>query len=379
MNLIEVFHRVPTLFALLLLVGPSQALAQSDPVYIQFNPGSVDFERNALDIKSGIEFLRNQPGITQVILFGHSGGGAATTFYQAVAENSPSYCQGADKLVECPDDLAGLPLADGIVLMDAHPGISVNALRSYNPAVVDEDDPHRIDPDLDPFNPANGYSPDGDLSYSDEFRERYFKAQAVRMNRLVDTALEKLRRMEAGEGVYPDDDIFLVRRGKVARLMQIDPDVHRSTLKPQKLLRNDGTVVTQVVESVRTRGRGLAEANATFQRGTRLLTVRSFLSANAIRATHAMDDIDWCSSNNSTTCAVQNISIPILITAMGGYYSIPWTISSTTLPSGSTRGIESARKRSGENQRDSPRGTSAPTPALSPPPHLRSPDALSHY
>ena len=199
--------------------------------------------------------------------------------------------------------------------MDAHPGISVNALRSYNPAVVDEDDPRRIDPDLDPFNPANGYSPDGDLSYSDEFRERYFKAQAVRMNRLVDMALEKLRRMEAGEGVYPDDDIFLVRRGKVARLMQIDPDVHRSTLKPHKLLRNDGTVVTQVVESVRTRGRGLAEANATFQRGTRLLTVRSFLSANAIRATHAMDDIDWCSSNNSTTCAVQNISIPILTTA----------------------------------------------------------------
>ena len=86
---------------------------------------------------------------------------------------------------------------------------------------MDEADPHRIDPDLDPFNPANGYSPDGDLSYSDEFRERYFKAQAVRMNRLVDMALEKLRRMEAGEGVYPDDDIFLVRRGKVARLMQI--------------------------------------------------------------------------------------------------------------------------------------------------------------
>ena len=378
MNLIEVFHRIPTLFALLLLVGPSQALAQSDPVYIQFSPGSVkgalyrpdtgpdphvavlvihrtanflslsptrelskrgflvlamnprsdnneasvDFERNALDIKSGIEFLRNQPGITQVILFGHSGGGAATTFYQAVAENGPSYCQGANKLVECPDDLAGLPLADGIVLMDAHPGISVNALRSYSPAVVDEDDPRRIDPDLDPFNPANGYSPDGDLSYSNEFRERYFKAQAARMNRLVDMALEKLRQMEAGEGVYPDDDIFLVRHGKVARLKKIDPDVHRSTLKPQKLLRNDGTVVTQVVESVRTRGRGLSEANATFQGGTRLLTVRSFLSANAIRATHAMDDIDWCSSNNSTTCAVQSISIPILITAMGGYYFI---------------------------------------------------------
>ncbi len=35
----------------------------------------VDFERNALDIQSGIEFLRTQPGITKVVLFGHSGGG----------------------------------------------------------------------------------------------------------------------------------------------------------------------------------------------------------------------------------------------------------------------------------------------------------------
>ncbi len=363
---------------LLLLAGAPQALAQSDPLYIQFRPGAVkgalytpdtgpaphvgvllthrtsnflshiatrelaargflvlamnprsdnneaavDFERNALDIKSGVEFLRTQPGVTQVVLFGHSGGGPATSFYQAVAEKGPSYCQGPNKLVECPNDLAGLPLADGLVLMDAHPGISVNALRSISPAVVDEGDPGRIDAALDPFDPANGYSPDGNSNYSDQFRQRYFKAQADRMNRLIDMALEKLRRMESGQGPYPDDDIFLVGRGNGARLMQLDTGVHHSTLKPQKLLKNDGTVVTQVVASVRTPARGLAETNATFGGGTRLLTVRSFLSANAIRAADAMDDIDWCSSNNSTPCALQNISAPILITAMGGHYFV---------------------------------------------------------
>jgi hypothetical protein len=47
------------------------------------------------------------------------------------------------------------------------------------------------------------------------------------------------------------------------------------------------------------------------------LTVKSFLSANAIRARHSMDDIDHCSSNNSVPCAVQAISAPILFTAMG--------------------------------------------------------------
>src|SRR5713226_262639 len=65
------------------------------------NETIVDFESNALDIKSGIEFLRRQPGITKVLLFGHSGGGPATSFYEAVAENGPGYCQGPAKIVEC--------------------------------------------------------------------------------------------------------------------------------------------------------------------------------------------------------------------------------------------------------------------------------------
>lgn len=371
-------HRMFACIGLILLGGAPQAIAQSHPLYVQFSPGAVkgamytpdtgprphvgvllthrtanflshiatgelarrgflvlamnprsdnnegavDFERNALDIKSGVEFLRSQPGITHVVLFGHSGGGPATSFYQAVAEQGPSYCQGPTKLVECPGNLAGLPRADGLVLMDAHPGISVNALRSINPAVVDESDPDRLDPTLDPFDPANGYSPDGDSSYSEQFQQRYFKAQAARMIRLIDLALEQRRRMQTRREPYPDDNIFLVRRGNGARLMQLDTSVHHSTLRPQKLLKNDGTVVTQVVESVRTPAHGLAETNATFGNGTRLLTVRSFLSANAIRATDAMDDIDWCSSNNSTPCALQEISVPLLITAMGGHYFV---------------------------------------------------------
>jgi hypothetical protein len=52
------------------------------------------------------------------------------------------------------------------------------------------------------------------------------------------------------------------------------------------------------------------------------MTVHSFLSANAIRAKDSLDEVDWCSSNNSTPCAVKSISIPILITAMGAHYFI---------------------------------------------------------
>jgi pimeloyl-ACP methyl ester carboxylesterase len=280
------------------------------------NEAAVRFEQNALDVRSGVEFLRRQAGIRKVVLFGHSGGGPASAFYQAVAENGVAYCRGANKLVQCGDELAGLPRADGLVLVDAHPGVSVNALRSLNPAVTDEGDPAKTDPALDPFDPRNGYSAKGASHYSREFQERYFRAQSARMNRLIEIALKRL------EALKGDDDVFVVRRGEGARLMQMDPSIHHATVKPRLLLKNDGSVVTQIVESVRPAGGSTAEANASFERGARLLTLKSFLSANAVRSSDSMDGIDWCSSNNSTPCALARISAPVLITAMGGHYFV---------------------------------------------------------
>jgi pimeloyl-ACP methyl ester carboxylesterase len=285
------------------------------------NEAIVDFEANALDIKSAVEFLRKQPGITKVLLWGHSGGGPATSFYQAVAEQGTSYCNDPGKLSPCDESLAGLAKADGLILVDAHPGISVNGLRSLNPAVIDESDAKRLDRSLDPFNPANGFV-DGRARYSDEFKARYFKAQADRMNRLIDAALSKLKAMRAGTAPYPDDDVMIVTRFEGARLMELDPTIHHATVKPQRLLKNDGTIVTQIVESVRRPATGYERRNATFSGGARVMTVRSFLSANAIRAKDSMDGIDWCSSNNSTRCAVAKIAAPTLIAAMGAHYFI---------------------------------------------------------
>jgi pimeloyl-ACP methyl ester carboxylesterase len=285
------------------------------------NEAAVNFEANALDIKAGVEFLRKQPGITKIVLLGHSGGGPATSFYQAVAEKGSSYCRGPAKLTECDQTLEGLPKADGLILMDAHPGVSVNGLRSLNPAVIDEHDPKRIDAALDPFNALNGYK-DGASHYSPAFQKKYFEAQAARMNRLIDVATAQLKTMKTGAAPYPDDDAMVVTRFEGARLMELDPSIHHGTLKPQKLLKNDGTITTQIVESVRQPARGYDRRNASFEGGARLMTLRSFLSANAIRARDSMDDVDWCSSNNSTRCAVKSLSIPILITAMGAHYFI---------------------------------------------------------
>ena len=150
----------------------NRELAQRGFLVLGMNPRSdnneaiVNFENVALDIKQGIEYLRKQPGVRKVVLIGFSGGGPATSFYQAVAEKGVSYCQGPNKLTQCPDSLKDLPKADGLFLLDAHPGNTINALRSLNPAVMDENDPSKIDPSLDPFSPANGFNPNGHSVYS---------------------------------------------------------------------------------------------------------------------------------------------------------------------------------------------------------------------
>lgn len=286
------------------------------------NEALVRWETIPLDVKAGVEFLKKQTGITKIILWGFSGGGPTMTFYQNVAENGVAVCQGGKKLVACGDDLAGLPKADGLILVDAHPGNPVNGIRSLNPAVIDEGRPDLINPDFDPFNPKNGYNPKGPSTYPEEFRRKYFRAQAERMNRLIDKALALQRQMKEGKSLYPDDDAFVIPRGEGARLMQLDPSIHPGTEKPRKLLKNDGTVVTQVVKSVRVANPGAARQNASFQNGARFLTVKSFLSANAVRGADSMDGIDHCTSNNSPPCHLPTITVPTLVTAMGGHYFI---------------------------------------------------------
>jgi len=284
------------------------------------------WENNALDVKQGVNYLKKLPGITKIILFGHSGGGPTMSFYEAVAENGVSYCQGSNKLVECDNTLAGLPRADGIIFMDGHPGNGVNAVRSINPAitndsaVLNENRAAKINPELDPFNPKNGYNPKGPSTYSEAFKKKYFQAQSDRMNILIKEASERIKHIKGGTYKYPDDDAFIVPGGDGARLAQLDMSVHHSTVKPQKLVKNDGSVVTQIVESARVPSltpKVTQEFNSAM-----FLTVRSFLSVRAIKSKDSMDEIDWCSSNNSTPCALPKVSVPILVTAMGAHYFI---------------------------------------------------------
>ncbi len=286
---------------------------------------AVNWELIALDIRSAVRFLRSQPGITRVVLIGHSGGGPSTSYYQAVATHGPSYCQGPKKLVECAfleSDFLPSDRADGMIFVEAHLSNGVNRLRSLNPSVGDEDDPFgpRQKEKLDPFDPEHGYNPNGDSNYSRNFVNDYSRGQSNRMDGLIHDAL-KIRK-EIERGLHdPADDEFVFWRDS-ARLSDISTGVQCCTFKPAALLQNSGVVANpQIVSTVRVPNPDNKEADEG-EDGRQDLTITSFLSANAIRSNHSLDNIDWCSSNNSTICAVRTISVPALVIAAQGHYFI---------------------------------------------------------
>jgi hypothetical protein len=282
------------------------------------NEAAVLWEVLAHDVKSGVEYLRRQRGIRKVVLFGHSGGAATLSFYQAVAEKGTAFCHTPQKLTVCGPDLTSLPKADGLILVDASLGNPAGLLRGLNPAVTIEGDPNSIDPALDPFNPANGFNSTGPSTYPPAFKQKYFAAQSARMNRLIALAIEQANRLGTAGAPFPDDNLFLIVRAQGARLSDPETFAGTATTEPRKHLRNDGRIVTEIVRPVRPPARPEPAGNARFGGGARLLTLRSFLSANAIRSTDSMSGIDWCSSNSSTPCAVGQIAVPVLVAAMGG-------------------------------------------------------------
>jgi hypothetical protein len=290
------------------------------------NETAVNWEETALDVKVAVDFARTVPGITKVILLGHSGGGALMTFYQAVAENGMKHCQGPNKLMSCSNmGLANLRPADGMLLPETHPGNGAQALRGINPSLSIVNGRVVVDPTLDPFSPANGYNANGASRYPEEFRRRYYAAQSRVMNAQIEQVLALKARIERGEHIYPDNDIVLIPfsdQAGAARLDQMDPSIPEimHTAQPRKFLKNDGTIVTQIVRSIEPAHPQQARINRTFEGGTKIQTITSYLSANAVRSTNSLDGIDHCSVMNSAACDIRSIRVPTLIAVMGAYH-----------------------------------------------------------
>jgi hypothetical protein len=297
----------------------------ANPHTVNHDDQTYTIEEQAPDIALGVKYLRSRPEIRSVVLMGHSAGGPMMTFYQNVAQNGPSVCQGPEKLYTCPDSLAGLPAADGLILLDSHGGYGFTTLTYVDPSITEEQNPRSHDPSLDMYNPANGFDPQG-ATYTDAFRHRFLAAQSERSNRLISLAQDRLNnKVRAGQGLLPDDEPFLVY-GVRSRIWQPDLHLQSRTHDPHPILHPDGSVTTDIVHSVRVPS-GSAEASKTYDAALVGVSLKQFLSSNALRTTPEYDitedqllGIDWASSSSSAPWNVEHISSPLLILSMTGHY-----------------------------------------------------------
>jgi len=284
--------------------------------------GSLDSK--ILNVKLGVEYLRSLSGVEKVVLLGHSGGATLMTSYQALAENGVEIFQGEEKIIKAPDDLDGLPAADGIMLLDSNWGNGAMPLFSLDPAVINEYSGQELDPSLNLFNPDNGFTAGGSM-YGDEFVSRFFEGQRARSNRLIQSALERLEAIKAGSGNYIDDEPLVIpgmNQGRVNnKLYPQDIRFMSHTRGAWPLLHGDGTVSTGVVYSLRAPANDTSLTNSLTE-GALVTTVRNFLISYAVRTTEdygydedSVRGIDWSSSYNCPPGNIKYISVPLL--AMG--------------------------------------------------------------
>jgi alpha-beta hydrolase superfamily lysophospholipase len=153
-------------------------------------------EKCLIDVTTAADEMRRR-GAEAIVALGNSGGGSLMAMAQA----------------------RGSLHADGFIALAAHPGEGVFMLQVIDPSVTDESDPFSRDPELDMYDPANGWRPwPQECHYEPEWLGRYRAAQRERVARIDDAARAALAAREAAraeiESVEPGTAAWAQLRGR---------------------------------------------------------------------------------------------------------------------------------------------------------------------
>lgn len=287
-------------------------------------------ERKLGSVRRAVETMRAQPGIEKLVLLGHSGGATLMSCYQAVAENSPDIFRDGHRIVKM-GAVDELPAADGIMLIDSNFGNGVMTLVSIDPGVTDESRGTGADKAYDAFATESGFIRNGETRYTEEFKNRFYAAQAARQERLIAHALERLDALENGNGAYVDDEPLIAPgASQIApnnRLFPQDLHLLAHTKNAYDLIHGrDGSVTHEIIRSLRT-ARGDLYGTPIYGLGAMNTTVRTYLSSQCVRTLpgygvkeDGIDGIDYDSAFCCTPGNVKHIHAPMLIMGMTGGY-----------------------------------------------------------
>lgn len=148
------------------------------------NDAGVIHEACLVDIATAVAEMRRR--FDRVVLLGNSGGGSLFTYYVDQSA-TPEGGRHAETPAGDPYDLNAfdLPPVDLMVYLASHPGEGHYLLRAIDPSVTDESDPLSCDPDLDMYDPRNGFAePPAESRYRQDFLDRYRAAQRARVGRI---------------------------------------------------------------------------------------------------------------------------------------------------------------------------------------------------
>lgn len=186
----------------------AELLDQGIAVFVQAprsigNDIRLEHEIALHDLAAAMRFVHGL-GYRQHVAVGNSGGGPLWAFY-----NQQALLDGSKRLTHTPGgrptklDTATLIAPDALVFVSSHLGQGKLLMNCIDGSLTDERDAFSVDASLDPFDRANGFSPQG-AAYTAEFLERYRRAQHDRVARIDAVAREQVAERAAARARAKD-------------------------------------------------------------------------------------------------------------------------------------------------------------------------------